>query len=257
MSKKVLIPFVVALGLTGCGGGSSSSDTPATETKPVQPANRSIGGIWQGFGTNDRVGGASQFIGVGTEDGRFRFVDVTTSGQLIGTASISGSKVSASGKGFAPAGTTWLDGTVATSVTLNGTIAERSDFGGTWRAGTGETGSFSFDYDSAYERGSSLSKVADVWYAQDGYGNLVATITIQANGAIYGQDGLGCMYSGTIGIIDPAYNVYDAEIIVSGCVPRSEKYSGLAVLTDRNLTNDRLVVAADNGQKSEVRLFFR
>ena len=118
---------------------------------------------------------------------------------------------------------------------------------GTWTASTGETGEFTLTYLPLYERGSSLSMVEGTWTSFDENDNPFGTYTIDANGDITGSDVLGCVYTGTITIIDADVNVYEVMLTVSNCGPLDGQYSGLGALDTSNV-NDTFLFQVDDGQ---------
>ena len=243
--RHSLVRLVSTISLTvlaACGGGGGSSD-PA----PVPVPDAAIGGIWIGT-TTDSVSNEPQFfLGLSTDDGRFRFLSADTLGQFVGTFSADGTNLTGSGVGVAPLGSTWLDNSTAININLTGTISERATMSGNWSGGTGETGTFSFAYDSLYERGSSLSTVAGSWVSLDQFDNPIGSITIDAAGRMDALDAAGCLYSGDVSIINASYNAYDLDVTVSNCGDLNGSYSGLAVVADADGTDDVLIYSVDNG----------
>jgi len=43
------------------------------------------------------------------------------------------------------------------------------------------------------------------------------TFSISSNGLISGQSVGGCLYDGTLEIIDPEFNAYEFSVVVSNC----------------------------------------
>jgi hypothetical protein len=191
------------------------------------------------------------FVGLATEDGRFRFLSGESDTQFTGTQQVSMNNVMGTGTGYADAGTTWLDGSTVTSVTTDATIVQRDSMSGTWSTATGESGSFDFFYDAEYERASSLSLLAGTWTSFDDFGVAVATFTFDAFGQFSGQNVAGCTSAGTISIIDDRYNIYQVDSTISNCFIAGD-YSGLAALGDLNATNDAMVLSIDNGARGIV-----
>ena len=262
--RLIVLALVFAmLGACGGGGGSSTptqtpeNDPPAQPPPPSPPPNEMPGGIWFGTTTIDGTAGSPDFVGLSTDDGRFRFLSFDTAGQFVGTSTISGSSVTGSGTGYAAIGFTWIDGSVFTNISIAGTISERIGFTGIWEADTGESGTFSFLYDSLHQRDSSLSLIADVWTALDEFGNLIGTVTIDTAGRIDGQDVAGCLYSGSVSIIDSDFNVYDVSLTITNCGAANGDYSGLGVLTDAFGKNDSFVYSVDNGTLAVIDAVFR
>ena len=238
-----LISVISLAVLAACGGGGGSSEPAAN--LPVPDA--SVGGIWVGT-TTDNVSTEPQFfLGVSTDDGRFRFLSADTLGQFVGTFSADGTSLSGSGVGIAPVGSTWLDNSTTIDINMSGTISERASMSGNWSGGTGETGTFSFVYDGIYARGSALSTVAGSWVSLDELDNPIGSITIDSAGRMDAQDAAGCLYSGDVSIINASYNAYDLDLTVTSCGNFDGVYSGLAVVADTDAPDDTLVYSVDNG----------
>lgn len=237
-----LISIVSLAALSACGGGGGSSN-PASDV-PIPDA--AVGGIWVGT-TTDNVSNEPQFfLGVSTDDGRFRFLSAETLGQFVGTFDTAGTSLTGTGVGIAPVGSTWLDNSTTIDIAVTGTISERASLSGNWSGGTGEAGTFSFVYDSLYESGSDFSTVAGAWVSLDEFDNPVGSITIDAAGRMDAQDAAGCLYSGDLAIINSSYNAYDLDLVVSNCGNFNGTYSGLAVVADTVETGDTLIYSVDN-----------
>jgi hypothetical protein len=226
----------------GCGGGGSDGGS-------VVPRQQTFGGLWVGTLSIDGSPGSQELIGISVDDGRFQFLSVDTLGQFAGTARLSGGSVSGSGKGFAPPGTTWRDGTTVTNVTFSGVLDERRTFEGSWSTSTGESGSFDLAYDPDYEKDSSLSLVAGVWTVYDDNLNPFATFTVDADGRFSGSNQAGCNSMGRISIIDSRFAVYDFESVVAGC-PIAGDYAGLALLADLDNPNDAILALVNNDERA-------
>jgi len=247
----------IACVLTACGGGGGGGGDTSAPPAPLTVVDELHGGIWSGTTTGSQGGGTQDLIGVSTDDGRFRFLSLDTGGQFIGTSTVDGTSITGSGIGYAPIGYAWIDGSVYTDVTLSGTINERSTFSGNWAASTGETGTFNFAYESLHQRDSSLGLVADTWISFNDSGNPIGTVSIDAAGRLDGQDAAGCLYSGTVSIIDANYNVYDLSLSVLNCSSANGDYSGLGILTDNVNQNDTFVYTVDKGTFAFSAVIFR
>ena len=243
--KRIAVLSLTAL-LTisgGCGGGGSSGGGS------VVPRQQTFGGLWVGTLSIDGIPGSQELVGISVDDGRFQFLSVDTLGQFAGTARLTGGSVSGSGKGFAPPGTTWRDGTTVTNVTFSGVLVERRTFTGSWSTGTGESGSFDLAYDPDYGKDSALSLVAGVWTIYDDNLNPFATFTVDADGRFSASNRLGCNSSGRFTIIDSQFNVYGFESTIASC-PIAGEYAGLATLGDLERPNDVLLALANNDQRA-------
>lgn len=239
--KKLCSCLAIVLTVS-CGGGGGSAASSGGNP-PV--ANERMGGIWQG--TSTAPGNNQSIIGVTLDDGRFRFLSLTTEGQFVGTMSVSNqNRVTGNGFGIAPAGFTWTGGSTVTTLSIAGTVAERSSFDGTWATGTGESGFFNMSFDPIYNRISSLAKVQGTYTSYDDFGNATASFTFGAEGGVSGQDIGGCVYGGQLSIVDSSVNVYQITLVVSNCGQFNSTYSGLGILIDFNGTDDELLISVDD-----------
>jgi len=117
-------------------------------------------------------------------------------------------------------------------------------------ANSTETGSFNADYQAAlYEQPSSLKLASGTWSAVDfntTNNDIVMTLTVlETDGSIVGENTEGCQYSGEIGIIDPAFNLYDIGLTATSCSFLNGAFSGLATIKQN--TPDELTYQIDNG----------
>lgn len=239
--NKTLIALAVSLGVAACGGSSS----------PVAPlADATVGGIWYGFNFNAQLGDSRELVGIGTEDGRFRFVESTSRSQFAGISSSVGNALSATGTALASPGGTWGDDSTATSLDMEGEVLDKESIEATWSLGSGETGNLGLLYSRLYEQDSSLDLPAGVWSSTDDAGLEIGTFTIDSAGLVTGQDVDGCQYAGNVSIIDPDYNVYDFNVVVSNCGALDGSFSGLSIMSTDVVANDCMSVAADDGTRS-------
>ena len=90
--------------------------------------------------------------------------------------------------GFAPAGTTFADGSVHGTGTLTGTVQERSTFTAnttfTTDGGAVDSGTVTLTFNAEYNQASSLATLAGN-YTDSATG---AVVTIGADGTIFAQD---------------------------------------------------------------------
>lgn len=245
--RNILVFIVLAGPLTGCGGGGGGdSSTPNTSTPP--PPNQLIGGIWEGTATNNlQPGVVTEVVALVAESGDARFV--TSDGTQIvsiGALTVSGSAVSGDMRAYTPIGFVFSNGQPVVTGTLSGTVQERDSFDGSWAASTGESGDFDMLYNPIYERDSSLALMNGNWVGVDEFQNITSTFDIDGNGAVNGQDVLGCLYSGQISLLDTNYNAYGFRITVTNCDIANGDYTGLGVLTDTAVQNDTFVFQMDN-----------
>ena len=233
---------------TGCGGGGGGSGgiTAGGIDPPVELDDPDPGGIW-GDGTIIFQEGATDWeereIGsVSTSAGEMRFVDELGASYV---AQVETSKFGSEGTTFqnfsgtviefAAPGVQFADGSTGVKGTITGTIWEEAidalidpDVGG-FR-------NILALYDDLYERDSNLGIVTGTW--EDESGN---TFSIDQDGAIFGQDALGCVYDGAVSIIETNFNVYRLTVTVSNCQDANGTYNGLGVVDD-------LLAAGDSRQ---------
>ena len=218
MKSKFGGPFVLAgllsiLAACGGGGGGGFAPTPS-----------SAGGFWQGTVTADAV--TQDTLGVVSETGQFHFLitpdfnNPAPPTQYYGTLTINGNRGTGSFTGLAPPGTTFADGSVRGTGTLNVTIQQRSKLTatGTFTTANNSTSNVSMtvQYDAGYEADSSLATLngnytsaapqsTDVLNLNDGQLNYTATTT--------------CNAVGMVSIIDTRYNLYSVDFTygATGC----------------------------------------
>lgn len=82
--------------------------------------------------------------------------------------------------------------------------------------------------DKLYSEPSSLAKLAGNW---DDAGN---TLTIDADGTFFEQQGSGCVINGAYSIIDPTHNLYGVSFAITNCTDSNAgiAFSGLGYLDD-------------------------
>lgn len=116
------------------------------------------------------------------------------------------------------------------SIAFDGRVAESDTIVADY-SGENDEGSLALAYDPSYETDSSLDKTSGIWMYSGAAGYTV-TLTIEANGDIFGSDTNGCVYSGLISILDEDYNVYRVVVMISECGLINDEYPGLAFLSD-------------------------
>ena len=181
------------------------------DLSPPQIPDGSPGGIWLGTDSN-----GDAIFGVTTENGRFHFLDITTSFQGFGVLNVNDSKdVTASHQLLPALGFTFTDGSVVSECEANGTLNERKALNLTMfctiSQGSNDVTTVDYVFDSRYEIDSDLATFAGNWTIAGNPGFDV--VSIDADGVISGQDGNGTnrVYSGQVAIIDPELNAYDVE----------------------------------------------
>jgi len=210
--------ILVAILGTACGGGGGGSSSWTTAPRP--------GGIWEGSITINAAPVAMELVGASTDAGELRFVN-EMGGIYVADIDVEGDGFSGDARVFAPPGGMFSDGSVVTTGRVEGTIVDRESLTGTFTLDSGDSSSFAVIYNDLYERDSSLLLVAGMWI------DLSDTVfTVQADGSIFAQDALGCVYNGTGRVINANYDVYDLTMQVSQCAEYDGTYDGLGVLDD-------------------------
>lgn len=230
--RNISTIWILLLTLVGCGGGGGGGDGFA----PTPTPDAEVGGIW--VGTVSIAGqGVFELIGLVTEDGRGHFVQ-EDGVQYWGTVTSSGNSITVTFNGATPIGTGFPDGSFSGSGSITGTISERNSITATstftTTNGTTTTGAVSLQYDSLYERNSSLSTIAG------NYTNAIApgsdSVNISSSGVLFGQvPSSSCVFNGQVTIIDSAYNAYDIRYTYSSCtgqeaILNGSTFSGIGTL---------------------------
>jgi hypothetical protein len=235
---KTFVKFLYILSLTAfcvaCGGGGGSDNF----VPPV--VDQAIGGAWVG---NDSTG--LEIFALSTESGRVHWIIPSTGEQGFGTGSVNGTAVTINYTYVAPLGFVLADGSSSATCTATGTIQERQSLAVTTNCTTDLGGTFSnsasLNYDSLYDRDSSLSVIAGNY---DG-GGLV--LNIAANGVIFAQDpASGCIIGGRVSIIDSQFNAYDVSMTFFNCVENfailnGATFTGLGIL-DNTMMPEQVTV---------------
>ena len=240
--KKILIALGISAGLVACGGVTYPERPPTAD--PI------IGGIWFGYNFTDQVGDSREFVGIATEDGTFRFLELATQVQFVGTVTFDGEVALGSGVAIAAAGASWSDTSTVSALDISGFVVERESMQGDWSLAAGETGNYWLLFDSVYFKDSSLDLTAGVWTMVDDTGAETGTLTIEVDGSLSGQDIAGCLYSGNLAIIDMQYDVYDVSVTISNCGDTDGVYTGFGALGDDLELNDSMVLITDDGSRS-------
>lgn len=227
---SLLLLFGVIIPACGGGGGSSSSPSAA-------PATQSISGIWIGTFTSKVTGTQEHITALISESNTARFASVTSLAQYSGLLSVTGNSFSAQLIACSPPGSLFRDGSFVGVVTITGTFAPQGTMSGTY-SGVGDSGTVSLTYSTLYERPSTPAAVAGIW--EGTLSGFATTLSIDPTGSIGGVSTSGCSYNGIIRIINPSYNAYSVDLVITDCGLQSGSYTGLAALTDTYTTNDTL-----------------
>lgn len=239
---------IVALTLVSCGGGGGGSSTSSTVT------NQQVSGIWRGTSYSSVQKSTSNILGIISENNVARFLSLTSGGQYSGVIAANESSFSSSMTAYAPLGYAWLDGSVIGNMNINGTVAPKTSLNGSY-SGVGDSGTFTFAYDSKYERPSSLSSVSGSWSLTSS--GVLYNVSVNSNGTITGNTSTGCTYSGVISIINASYNCYNVNLTIGSCGAFNGNYTGLATLTDTYTANDTLIYGISNSSAAIVASFIK
>jgi len=217
-----IISLSSILVLTACGS-SGGSDTPV---------NNDLGGIWNG--TVISTDGAESSIGLISEAGKLFFL--TDDELVLGSVGTSENDFNGTADSYSPEG-------VAIGGKFSGTFTARSIFSGSASYQGTQTSTFTYTYDDAHARGSSFDAVAGTYSETEG--GYTETYTIDSEGNITGSDTDGCVFGGSLSLLDTQYNMYDFRLIASNCGDFNGTYNGLAALMDDTEQNDTLAMGAE------------
>lgn len=220
-----------AIAIAGCGGGGGAGDGGSSNTP-----NAAVGGIWEGTATIAGQG-TVDLIGLIAEDGRAHFIQLDGV-QYWGTVRSTGNDVTANFDGAVEIGSTFVDGSTSGTGSFSGTVASRSRLNGTvtftTSRGSRFTSTVTMQYNSLYDRDSSLATVAGNYTSAAAPGS--DAINISSNGELFGQvPSNGCVINGTVSVVNPAYNAYGVQYSYSSCtgvdsVLNGSTFSGIATL---------------------------
>ena len=221
-------------GSSGSGGsaGGGGSTSPPPVSGPVVPVNPA--GIWD---LNDTINGNPVSEVAMIADGKYYAL---ASADQFGCADITGGTYTAASgvyaaTSFLGSGVTLLlngctapvgqSGYVAYSVngSLTGAAVNLSfEVGGNLVPTLGAT------MDKLYNEASSLENLTGNW---NDAGN---TLTINADGTFFEQQGTGCVVNGAYSIIDATHNLYGVSLQVSNCTASIAgiPFTGLGYLDD-------------------------
>lgn len=206
----IALVFVASCG--GGGGGSSGNSS----TAPTIP-NAAVGGIWQG---KDPFSGAD-IIGVVAEDGRAQFVvfDARPYTQYWGTLSTNGNSLVTSTFQAADSGTYYGSATISGTITARQSMQITVAFSPApgcpaTTCGSARTSSGTLTFNSLYNRGGALSRVAGNWQDID-TGQIY---NINSSGVVFQQDVVtGCIINGQVSTLNTSFNAYAATYSYSAC----------------------------------------
>jgi len=221
--KAWIIPVLSAL-LLGCGGGGGSSAQEG-------PVAFDPEGIYSGSVSSKNIGQLSAWAAV-TPSGEVRYVDWNGSGDFMALANITTAAGTGSGTLYPGQG---IYGSGISSITLQGiTGAAAGSTSGSYTVQAGDTGTFSFTYNSVYTRPQALAAFAG-YYTETAaaFGHTPGTFSIDASGNITDVGNFDSSGSGTLVQLDPSKNLYRVTLSYTD----GNNYTGLAFWTDNATTN--------------------
>jgi hypothetical protein len=119
----------------------------------------------------------------------------------------------------------------------------------------GELSTFSGVFDPYYNQDTGLTRrpgifapfTTGVYTHFDLHGD-PASLSIDSDGAFFSQSATGCVFSGTVRTIDPAYNGFAIDGEVHSCADMNGVYTGFAFMVDFSYVNgyDRLDIFVFN-----------
>lgn len=137
-----------------------------------------------------------------------------------------------------------IGGSYFASSTLTGAVTTKSVINGTFTSSDGQSGSLSLSYDPISDGGSSLATTSSNRAATNG--GVTTTLSIDSAGQLTGSDTTGCVYNGTVSIIDPTVDIYAVSVTASSCSIYNGSYTGYAVISDTTTTNDTRTYVVSN-----------
>ena len=236
MDVRKMIAAGTVLMLTGCGGSSTVGNSTTS-------GNATPGGIWRGIESVSNL----QVIGIANESGNFQFVRADGV-QYVGTASVSGTSLSANLEGIVPLGFTFADGSHHGTGSITGTIEARKSISASTKfqtdLGSSSTGTLDLTFDALYNRASALTTIS---------GNFTNTannvvVTVGTNGSVFSQDATtGCVLNGSVSIINASYNAYNVSFDYMSCTGLTSalngvSFTGMATL-DNTVSPEQIIVA--------------
>jgi len=235
--RKALLALTLlaTTALVGCGGGGGGDGDTAQMNVDY------ISGIYAGIVHNDVTGLDYDTVGL-VYDGNVYFV-VPSEGELS-----AGRVTSLTSNSFKA----YMD----TYVTDGTGYVDTADVTGTWLAENWIKGSYSYrnlaitgDVDltisPTWVRPATNLAISGIYVGQDAFGDTV-TLTIQADGDVFGQDTLGCTYNGTVTPAQPDRNIYRSNITVANCGNFDGVFTGYMSLGDDQAQNDLLLYILTN-----------
>ena len=232
-----LLVLAIGFGVVSCDASRSFSGKPVSDQPPVLP-DQSPAGIYTGMFKSLAIDPSPNRMVAGAvdEDNRLHLMIQDGLSQYGGVVSVGGDKLTGTLTEYLGARARFFGFDGVRSITLDGTVTERDRLFGDYSGD--DEGFFGLDYVDTYENATSLDQTTGVWsFNLSSSGGAVYSITldIDPDGLIFGTDTNGCVFSGSLGIIDARYGVYSSIVTLSMCDALNGEYDGLAYLGNLGL----------------------
>jgi hypothetical protein len=224
VTSRFMLGIIVLLGLAACGGGGGSNN------------DVSANGFW--FGTITESGSDTYDMRAIFYNSRIIAASQSAGTIYDGSYTVNGNKISGNITEYE------IDGGPVATATFTGTVTEQSSLSASFSTSYDTSGSISLIFNTLYNRTSSLSLLEGNWNYTSGSYSL--TLTVQNDGALFGQDSNGCVFSGTIGLLNTTHNLYDMNTSIASCDNIDGSYTGFSSLSDNITTNDTLEIIGSN-----------
>lgn len=202
--------------LSSCSSGEWDDDgiispPPVTNSYPTD--------VWQVTFVENGVSvfGLTDLV----EGNQKRFISNDGGTVYARTISVSGASFTATTTNFR------IDGTVFLTVNMTGTDTTKSIISGTYTSSNESSGSFSLAYNSVTDK-NSFSAITDINWTELS----TSVISIDSTGAVTGVNASGCVFLGTISMIDSTVNIYNLSLSVSSCDAFNGTYAGYIFISD-------------------------
>ena len=257
MAKNILAFSMLIFVIAACGGSDGEKQT--SRQPPAGPAAQSPGGIWHVIGgPGESVTmliaetGELDVIDVGPAFGAGAVI-VNDGDQLVGSYDTRSVQTS-------PTPTTsGLD----PSCDIEGTLVERVAIKAMLRCvdsdGGETTRTVGMAYDALYEPGSTLAEIAGNYTLS--FRSQTNVLNINSDGVIFGMldNGASCTVNGKVEIIDPRFNLYRFELLLSSCHVRpsleGQTFRGLAFRNAPGLADGAFLLLATGTVDGRLEFF--
>jgi hypothetical protein len=227
-TKRWMAAIAATLTVAGCGGGGSGSSQPAAnDGGGTTGASKTTPGVWQGSVTSSTTGAATV---VGLTDAAGHGVWMTTDGRVwTGQMPVTGTRMDVNMAGYMYPGRQFPDGSNHGTWSMSGSYAN-----GTWSGqlhGAGDLVAFDLAMHPAYQRPASRDLLAGTYTRTTSVGYTM-TMSIAQGGQLTGSDSRGCVFNGTVAVIEPAHDLYRIDATVTSCGILDGTYQGHGTLLD-------------------------